>query len=122
MIETFSNISLSKQVPFMQAAREITAMLADLKLEPVEGYLLNEGLLRIDVAIPGNKIALTLETSDGYACNAPKQPLGSTVLEWRLLSCREWQVTPNAFPIPTPSLFAHTTWIWVWVTKSRRGE
>ena len=77
-------------------------MLADLKLEPVEGYMLNEGLLRIDIAIPGNKIALTLETSDGYACNAPKQPLGSTVLEWRLLSCREWQVISTPSPSISP--------------------
>ena len=67
--------------------------LRDLGLESVEAFTLEQGLLRADVALPASKIAFAIDGEESFCVNQPKQPLGSTILNWRLLAARGWKVT-----------------------------
>lgn len=54
---------------------------------------LAQGLLVIDVAITSHKLALMLSPDTQFCSNVSTQPLGSTMLEWRLLAMQGWQVS-----------------------------
>lgn len=80
------------QLGILQASREVTATLSELGLDPVEGYLMNEGLTRVDVALPSRKVAFALDSEQCFSANHPKVPLGKNILEWHLLSLMQWRV------------------------------
>ena len=66
--------------------------LGELGLESMAAFALEEGLLRADVALPASQIAIAIDGEEGFCVNQPKQPLGSTILNWRLLAARGWKV------------------------------
>lgn len=76
----------------LQASSEVTATLSELGLDPAEGHLMNEGLIRVDIALPSSKIAFALDNEDCFSANHPKVPLGKNILEWHLLSLMQWRV------------------------------
>ena len=53
---------------------------------------INQGLLAVDVALPGPQIALQVEDREAFSTNEPYRPLGNTMLAWRLLRAHDWQV------------------------------
>ena len=75
-----------------QAAKDMVTALGELGLESVAAFALEEGLLRADVALPASQIAIAIDGEESFCVNQPKQPLGSTILNWRLLATRGWKV------------------------------
>ena len=76
----------------------MTATLSELGLDPVEGYTMNDGLIRVDVALPSSKVAFALDSEDCFSANNPKVPLGKNILEWHLLSLIQWRVISSPLP------------------------
>lgn len=88
----YSVFDLEAFLIHVQMSSEVISALMELGLSPVEGLLLNEGLVRLDVALPSNKIAFIFEDEVSFCSNAPEQRLGSTVMDWSLLYHLQWQV------------------------------
>ena len=91
MLET-SYTAWSTQWSCLQASSKVFATLVELGLEPVEGLLLSEGLIRVDIALPASKIAFSLDDKACFSSNIANQPLGEKMLEWRFLALMQWQV------------------------------
>ena len=52
------------------------------------------GLLKPDLALslPSGRVALSLDGPSSFSINSPYQPLGDTILGWRLLMLHDWKV------------------------------
>ena len=56
---------------------------------------IQQGLLVIDVAVPGLHVALQVEGQEAFCSNELHQPLGQTLLTRHLLQSQHWQASPG---------------------------
>lgn len=82
-------------VGILQGSDDVAAALTQLEVDHVVGVVLEEGLLRLDFAMPKTQTAICLDGPESFTANAPHLPLGSTILRWRLTALRGWKVTQN---------------------------
>ena len=76
----------------MQACEEVAATLGAMQVPHTVCATIHEGLLLIDVALPGAQIAVQVDGPKAFCANEPYRPLGGTLLAWRLLRTHQWQV------------------------------
>ena len=82
-------------MPLLQAVTAVAKVLRERGHAPVERQLMEDGLLMADICLPATRTVLLLEPPTAFFLNQRRQPVGQTILTWRLFTKRNWQVGPN---------------------------
>ena len=80
----------------VQLTAEVSDVLYNLGLAHTVNALIENELLAVDIALPGQAgaqpTAVLLEGPPAFSRNMPFRPLGATLLRWRLLLSCNWRV------------------------------
>lgn len=106
---------------WIQDTSEVAAVLGELGLDYVEDFQLETGLLRLDIALPGSQITVSLDSAAAFFANQPQLPTGATILNWRLLTLRGWKVRFWTPFFPSARRCLHFVMLWsgacLWCTE-----